>query len=73
MVITLRIPMKCATLQTGGFLPLHCGTGSKDVREEYDEARSDLCIVHYAGPDNRPGCILSDLAGLFCFYARRSP
>ena len=72
----LRIPMKWNYLADWQFLRrTHIvAQAPKDVREEYDEARSDLCIVHYAGPDNRPWLYPnSDLAGLFWFYARRSP
>lgn len=46
----------------------------KDVQDEYDEARRDYRIVHYAGPDNRPWLYPdSDLAGLFWQYAAGSP
>ena len=65
----LRIPMKWNYLADWQFLRrTHIvAQAPKDVREEYDEARSNLCIVHYAGPDNRPWLYPnSDLAGLFC-------
>ncbi|MGI6229359.1 MAG: glycosyltransferase family 8 protein [Tractidigestivibacter sp.] len=45
-----------------------------DVQLEYDEAREERCIVHYAGPDNRPWLYPdSDLAELFWYYAAGSP
>lgn len=38
-----------------------------DVRQEYEEARQDPKIVHFAGPDNRPWLYPdADGAGLFC-------
>lgn len=44
------------------------------VQAEYDEARRNPCIVHYAGPDNRPWLYPQcDFAGLFWRYARHSP
>lgn len=46
----------------------------KDVRDEYEEARLNRCIVHYAGPDNRPWLYPdSDLAEVFWTYAGGSP
>lgn len=46
----------------------------EDFRQEYADARLDLGIVHYAGPNDRPwlypGC---DLGGYFWDYARRCP
>ncbi len=45
-----------------------------DVQAEYDEARRDVRIAHYAGPDNRPWLYpRCDLAGLFWRYASDSP
>jgi len=45
-----------------------------DVRDEYEAARRDPKIVHFAGPDNRPWLYPdADGAELFWGYARRSP
>ena len=45
-----------------------------DVRAEYEAARQDPKIVHFAGPDNRPWLYPdADGAELFWGYARRSP
>ena len=45
-----------------------------DVRQEYEEARQDPKIVHFAGPDNRPWLYPdADGAGLFWRYAMHSP
>ncbi len=45
-----------------------------DVRAEYEAARLDPKIVHFAGPDNRPWLYPdADGAELFWHYARRSP
>lgn len=45
-----------------------------DVRGEYAEACEKPCIVHFAGPDNRPWLYPdADRAGLFWRYAMRSP
>lgn len=72
----LRINMKWNYLVDWQFLRRDhiVAQAPKDVREEYEEARKDICIAHFAGPDNRPWLYPnSDLAGLFWFYARRSP
>lgn len=46
----------------------------EDVRAEYEAARLDPKIVHFAGPDNRPWLYPdADGAELFWNYARRSP
>ena len=46
----------------------------EDVRKEYEAARQDPKIVHFAGPDNRPWLYPdADGAELFWDYARRSP
>lgn len=45
-----------------------------DVRAEYEEARKNPAIVHFAGPDNRPWLYPdADGADLFWDYAKRSP
>lgn len=45
-----------------------------DVRAEYEEARANPAIVHFAGPDNRPWLYPdADCADLFWHYAMRSP
>ncbi|WP_322154676.1 glycosyltransferase family 8 protein [Paratractidigestivibacter sp.] len=45
-----------------------------DVRDEYEAARNDPKIVHFAGPDNRPWLYPdADGADLFWSYAKRSP
>ena len=45
-----------------------------DVRAEYEEARRDPKIVHFAGPDNRPWLYTdADGADLFWKYAMHSP
>ena len=72
----LRINMKWNHLVDWQFLRRDhiVAQAPKDVREEYEEARKNICIAHFAGPDNRPWLYPnSDLAGLFWFYARRSP
>lgn len=46
----------------------------EDVRAEYEEARRDPKIVHFAGPDNRPWLYPdADGADLFWTYAMKSP
>lgn len=45
-----------------------------DVRQEYEEARQEPKIVHFAGPDNRPWLYPdADGADLFWRYAMHSP
>jgi lipopolysaccharide biosynthesis glycosyltransferase len=45
-----------------------------EVRAEYEQARKDPAIVHFAGPDNRPWLYPdADGADLFWRYAMRSP
>ena len=45
-----------------------------DVRQEYEEARQDPKIVHFAGPDNRPWLYPKvDFAEAWWQYARRCP
>lgn len=45
-----------------------------DFRQEYADARLDLGIVHYAGPNDRPWLYPEcDLGGIFWDYARRCP
>lgn len=46
----------------------------EDFRAEYDAARENPCIVHYAGPDDRPWLYPDcDLGHLFWDFAKRSP
>ena len=46
----------------------------KDFRIEYETARGDIGIVHYAGPDDRPWLYPHcDLGAFFWEYARRCP
>lgn len=45
-----------------------------DVRAEYEEAAHNPCIIHFAGPDNRPWLYPdADCADIFWHYAMRSP
>ena len=46
----------------------------QEVRDEFDRAREDARIVHYAGPDDRPWLYpQADRADLFWRYARSCP
>ena len=72
----VRIPMKWNYLMDWQHLRrAHIvSNAAPDVREEYDEARRDARIVHFAGPDNRPWLYPdADGADLFWRYAQRSP
>ena len=72
----VRIPMKWNYLMDWQHLRrTHIvSNAAPDVREEYDEARRDAKIVHFAGPDNRPWLYPdADGADLFWRYAQRSP
>ena len=72
----VRIPMKWNYLMDWQHLRrTHIvSNAAPDVREEYDEARRDARIVHFAGPDNRPWLYPdADGADLFWRYAQRSP
>ena len=72
----VRIPMKWNYLMDWQHLRrTHIiANAPADVREEYEEARRDPKIVHFAGPDNRPWLYPdADGADLFWDYARRSP
>lgn len=72
----VRIPMKWNYLMDWQHLRrTHIvSNAAPDVREEYDEARRDARIVHFAGPDNRPWLYPdADGADLFWHYAQRSP
>lgn len=72
----VRIPMKWNYLMDWQHLRrTHIvSNAAPDVRAEYDEARRDPRIVHFAGPDNRPWLYPdADGADLFWKYARRSP
>ena len=72
----VRIPMKWNYLMDWQHLRrTHIvSNAAPDVRAEYDEARRDARIVHFAGPDNRPWLYPdADGADLFWRYAQRSP
>ena len=72
----VRIPMKWNYLMDWQHLRrTHIvSNAAPDVRADYDEARRDPRIVHFAGPDNRPWLYPdADGADLFWKYARRSP
>lgn len=72
----VRIPMKWNYLMDWQHLRrAHIvSNAAPDVREEYDEARRNARIVHFAGPDNRPWLYPdADGADLFWRYAQRSP
>lgn len=72
----VRIPMKWNYLMDWQHLRrTHIvANAPKDVREEYEQAREHPCIVHFAGPDNRPWLYPdADGADLFWSYAKRSP
>ena len=72
----VRIPMKWNYLMDWQHLRrTHIvSNAAPDVRAEYDKARRDPRIVHFAGPDNRPWLYPdADGADLFWKYARRSP
>ena len=72
----VRIPMKWNYLMDWQHLRrTHIvSNAAPDVREEYDEARKDARIIHFAGPDNRPWLYPdADGADLFWRYAQRSP
>ncbi len=46
----------------------------QEIQDDYDAARRDPYIVHYAGPDGRPWLYPScDMAECFWRYAKRSP
>lgn len=49
-------------------------TAPQEIQDEYEEARRNIAIAHFAGPDNRPwhypNC---DFGGLFWLYAQDSP
>ena len=72
----VRIPMKWNYLMDWQHLRrTHIVSNAPaDVRREYEEARADARIVHFAGPDNRPWLYPdADGADLFWHYAQRSP
>ncbi len=72
----VRVPMKWNYLMDWQHLRrTHIiANAPADVREEYEQARQDPKIVHFAGPDNRPWLYPdADGADLFWDYARRSP
>ena len=46
----------------------------QEIQDDYDAARLDPYVVHYAGPDGRPWLYPScDMAEHFWLYAKRSP
>ena len=72
----VRVPMKWNYLMDWQHLRrTHIiANAPADVREEYEQARQEPKIVHFAGPDNRPWLYPdADGADLFWDYARRSP
>lgn len=72
----LRLPMRWNYLMDWQHLRrTHIvANAPKEIRDQYDEAREDPAIVHFAGPDNRPWLYPdADGADLFWHYAMRSP
>lgn len=72
----LRLPMRWNYLMDWQHLRrTHIvANAPQEIQDEYDEARRDPAIVHFAGPDNRPWLYPdADGADLFWHYAMRSP
>ncbi len=72
----LRLPMRWNYLMDWQHLRrTHIvANAPQEIQDEYDEARRDPAIVHFAGPDNRPWLYPdADGAELFWHYAMRSP
>ena len=72
----LRLPMRWNYLMDWQHLRrTHIvANAPQEIQDEYDEARRNPAIVHFAGPDNRPWLYPdADGAELFWHYAMRSP
>lgn len=72
----VRVPMRWNYLMDWqGLRRNHIvATAPQSIQDEYEEARKDIGIVHYAGPEHRPWHYPNaDLAGFFWYYAKLSP